>query len=118
MSGSEPHVAAPGNVSSAELQRLSGASYRQIDHWTQRGYLQDVPTLRRGSGIRREYRKREVNVAKLLVAMSNMGAMRFGQARPVYLDELLKRVRRHGLKGEHRFGALTFHLDYMDDGNE
>lgn len=51
--------------------RLTGATYRQLDHWARKGYLnidQEVAT-----GIPRDWPMEEVRVAEIVVKFINAG---------------------------------------------
>ena len=61
-------------MSAAVLADLmsAGMTYRQLDHWTRRGYLRaDEPTP--GSGHRRTWPPREVEVARTMARLVAAG---------------------------------------------
>lgn len=61
-------VHARGRLTSRDLVRQSGATYRQIDYWTRRGYLESVRSGG-GSGESNEYEADAVARAQGLLAV-------------------------------------------------
>lgn len=91
-------------IGSHALCAAAGITYRQLDHWTRRGYLHAEPGPS-GSGTARRYAWREVEIAAALGAASRLG----------WRDEhgwlrIARHVERHGLTGEIRSGPLRFDL--------
>lgn len=54
-----------------DVIRRTGATYRQLDYWTRRGYLQPVPG--NTSGLPRAWPRIEVQVAAKMVALIEAG---------------------------------------------
>jgi hypothetical protein len=59
-------------LSSAEVRRRSGATYRQLDYWAQEGYLRPSVRPAGGSGTIRLYSQDDVVIAITLVAVSRV----------------------------------------------
>lgn len=55
-----------------ELATICRLSYRQVDHWTVRGYLHAVGRSR-GQGHRRVYAPEEVVTARIMAALVHAG---------------------------------------------
>lgn len=66
----QPHSTV--TLRSYEVCRLSGATYRQLDHWTRRGLL-EPSTPAHGSGTGREFPETEAVLAAVLVAYLAIG---------------------------------------------
>lgn len=60
-------------LTSAEIVKASGASYRQVDHWARNGVLVPLITVADGSGSQRLYREKQAYVAAALVELSKVG---------------------------------------------
>ena len=58
-------------VTSATMQE-TGASYRQVDYWTKRGYLR-AETTKPGSGKHRRWPKQECDVLRVMVQLGAVG---------------------------------------------
>lgn len=73
-------------VSAEEMLALTGATYRQIDHWTRGDILR--PTRRsEGSGHPRRWSAEDVGVARCITALTRLGidlqvAARIARQRP------------------------------------
>lgn len=65
-------TAPEGWATSVDLMRLTGATYRQVDYWSRVGYLRP-PEPTPGSGAQRVFSPTEVQVAYLMVALTNAG---------------------------------------------
>lgn len=82
-----------------ELARYVGATYRQIDHWTTCGYLRGSKgTSNPGTGNRRTYTPREVEVAEAMAALVRSG---------VAPNVAARLARRLVAKGYARFAGFT-----------
>lgn len=69
---SEP--VAPQALSSVDVTRITGATYRQLDHWTRRGYLRPAePTP--GTGVPRSWPPQEVEVARVMARLVTAGVV-------------------------------------------
>lgn len=78
-------VSGEHGLTASDLVALSGASYRQIDHWTRRGYL--VSHERNpGKGNRHSYSIPEMYVARVLVVIA-------GWCEPKTTKRVARRVR-------------------------
>lgn len=102
-------------MSAMDLARASGASYRQIDRWTTLGRLLPTSEPTPGTGMRRAYSAREVEVAKLLKALSDLGMLGNSDSRNPggnrrLVAALVDEVRRDGLTGKVRWEWMTFYL--------
>jgi DNA-binding transcriptional MerR regulator len=62
-----------GEVSAAQLVRRTGISYRVLDYWTTRGYLQTITTANPGSGQPRLYPASEVAIAARMRVLVDAG---------------------------------------------
>lgn len=61
-------------LSSVQVADRANISYRQLDHWTSRGYLKARRGLSNpGHGIRRQYTKREAEVAEHMARLVHDG---------------------------------------------
>lgn len=60
------------SVGSGELCRAANITYRQLDHWTRRGWVNALPRVG-GIGHAREYPPIEVRVCLLMSAMVHDG---------------------------------------------
>lgn len=80
-----------------QVQMLTGASYRQLDHWVRRGYVGD-PDAPHGSGIRRCWTPDEVRRADVLMRLSQLGVLTPGRAYH-QLDEALLRISTNPGRG-------------------
>lgn len=59
-------------LTSTELARLAGLTYRQVDYWAQSGLLRPcLPS--RGSGTSRQFEPSEVHVARVVGRLSSIG---------------------------------------------
>lgn len=61
---------------SARQMMATGATYRQIDHWTRSGWLSksgEEESAAPGSGTRRAWTGREYRIASLMVRLINLG---------------------------------------------
>ena len=66
-------TAPTGWVSTVELLRLAGITYRQADYWTRLGFLRAWPEGTPGSGQARAYSPHELRVAVVLGALVQAG---------------------------------------------
>lgn len=57
-------------ISSKELCKLTGATYRQIDYWCSRGYIHPAHGGTPGSGNKRRFSKAHIDRVKLVVKIS------------------------------------------------
>ena len=69
--GGHEVTARSGLHTTGDLVRLSGATFRQIDYWACVGLLSTVPGPA-GSGFARKYRPEALDVARVLVAVSDL----------------------------------------------
>ena len=58
--------------SSAEVARLAGITYRQVDYWVRIGLLRTAEPVE-GSGTARRFAAVEVNVARVVAALHSAG---------------------------------------------
>ena len=63
----------------ADMVKHSGASYRQIDHWTAKGHL-DCPEAGQGSGSARHWSAVERDVARLMVRLTKTAGLNLESA--------------------------------------
>jgi hypothetical protein len=99
--------------SSADVVRLAGISYRQVDHWVRLGLLRTASPCH-GSGTIRRFHPVEINVARILAALRALG---IGDSTPTSRlgGELLHAVAaavRAGDTGAH-VGAWYVAIDDM-----
>ncbi len=103
-------------VTSVEIQKRVGITYKKVDYWTRQGYLQtwlSDPTP--GSGSRRQYADAEMDVARLMKFLSEHGFLSSSQhGAPKYIREMCEWVRSNGLHGKYEVGPVTFLLDKMN----
>ena len=59
-------------MNSQRMLQRSGVSYRQLDHWTTKGWLQ-LTTASRGTGTSRDWAEREDYVAMTMNALVRIG---------------------------------------------
>lgn len=64
--------------SSSEVCRFTGVSYRQLDHWCRRGYIEPSIEECRGSGSQRRWSELDLIVVSVLGRFSGAGHHRFG----------------------------------------
>lgn len=60
------------SANSVLVERLTGASYRQLDYWVRCGYISD-DLVGKGSGGRREWRASHIETAHALLQSSSLG---------------------------------------------
>ena len=83
--------APPGTVDSMTLCRAAGITYRQCDHWTRCGYLQDIPRPPdSGSGTPRYFPTHQVPLARLVKQLLDAGMQ------PRQAFELARDLLEHG----------------------
>ena len=58
--------------STVEVAELTGATYRQLDHWCRRGFIPGQPTMGIGSGHRRLWTDKQVEEVELLMRASRL----------------------------------------------
>lgn len=75
----------------------TGVTYRQIDHWVRKGYLQVEP---RGTGRPRDWPADEVSVARLMAWLTQAGMAAYNAAA----------VARLLVRGGARCADLTAHV--------
>lgn len=91
-------------LSSRGLARAAGITYRQVVHWTQRGFLR--PTVPpQGSGHYLGFPQDEAAVAYALGRLSEHGLL------PVYGLPVSRHVRTYGLIGTFGDVFVTIDLD-------
>ena len=56
----------------ADVLRLTGVTYRQLDHWTRRGYLKPQHD-KGGSGVPRDWPGKEIRVAATIGRLTRAG---------------------------------------------
>jgi hypothetical protein len=62
-----------GPYPTSDVVKMVGATFRQLDHWSRRGYVRPLnPTP--GSGIQREWSPLDIRAARVLVSVSNFGS--------------------------------------------
>jgi hypothetical protein len=62
-----------GMISTAEMCKRTGATYRRVDYWTRQGVV--CPTIDcAGSGSRRKWAERQVRIVHMVSDLSNLGA--------------------------------------------
>jgi hypothetical protein len=66
-------VARPREITSEAVTAAAGISYRQLDHWTRRGYLRPAADTGNGPGHCREWSSTERAVACLMAALVRAG---------------------------------------------
>lgn len=100
MRAAASHVLADGEVSTAQLCDEVGITFRQADHWARKGYLLSRQPGE-GSGFYRRYDESEVEVARVLSAMSEIARTNGG--------EMLGRTAAAMRRGENQitYGPLT-----------
>lgn len=57
---------------SREVCEMTGATYRQLDYWTRRGYVSAIDDMP-GSGVLRRYDRAAVDRAELVVRLIGIG---------------------------------------------
>jgi hypothetical protein len=62
----------PGLLNGPEVCRLTGISYRQLDHWVRKGYLRPARPAA-GSGTQRGFSLAEVAVVRRMVQLTRVG---------------------------------------------
>lgn len=67
-----PYADDEPTVSSAELRRAAGITYRQVDYWTRTGLLRPVGVQSPGSGNWRKYPQSEVRIARALRRLASL----------------------------------------------
>jgi hypothetical protein len=60
-------------IASEAVAAAAGISYRQLDHWTRRGYLRPAADTGNGSGRWREWSTAELAAACLMAALTRAG---------------------------------------------
>jgi DNA-binding transcriptional MerR regulator len=60
--------------STTQVAERSGATYRQLDYWARNGVLEGSVTLGNGSGSRHVYSAADVERARVVAAVSQLGA--------------------------------------------
>jgi hypothetical protein len=79
-----------------DVAALAGVTYRCLDHWTRRGYLDDVrPEDARGSGRPRTYSAAELDTVRLVKHLLEAGFVlptAFAIARRVIADDTYRVV--------------------------
>ena len=65
--------AEPETIEAPALCEHAGISYRQLDHWTRRGYLQTVGEQTPGSGQSRVWPVREASIAETMHTLIECG---------------------------------------------
>ena len=62
----------PGGLSAAEVQRLTGVSYRRLDHWATRGYIGGGNP---GLGYERRFGSRDVALISYVMRLTEAGLL-------------------------------------------
>jgi len=60
------------SYTSKEVEELTGASYRQLDHWVRRNWVRPIYNGR-GKGHDREWPRDELFVARFMVRLTQVG---------------------------------------------
>lgn len=58
-------------MNTAQLTHVSGATFRQLDHWCHKGWLRPVGGV--GTGYSRDFGAAEIRVAKLMARLVSAG---------------------------------------------
>jgi hypothetical protein len=62
----------PAPYATSEVVEMTGATFRQLDHWSRRGYVRPLnPTS--GSGVQRQWSPLDIRVARALLSVSKLG---------------------------------------------
>ena len=90
-------------LSTHEVARLVGCSYRQLDYWCRKGFIPGQPTVGGGSGSRRCWHPDDVQRARMLhlaSRLSNQPIMTTVELleRELALRELEQEVRAIGVQ--------------------
>jgi MerR HTH family regulatory protein len=67
-----------GTVTSMELHRRTGATYRQVDYWMRKGFIVPVKPAE-GSGVALFYPESEVRVARAIRDYMKLGCEKYVQ---------------------------------------
>lgn len=84
-------------MSTRQVGTLVGASFRQLDHWSRKGYVGD-PMKRIGSGHQRSWSSEDIRGAYVLTILSNLGSLHAG-VNYRHIDEALQCLSDHPERG-------------------